>query len=240
MTDRFMAERFTEGRFAVDRLTMATHHPHSDWLLAYASGKMTNAHALATAAHLSQCRHCQQQVAVLQQLGGNLLEETAPVALAADSWQKLSQRLDQNAVHTSNAMTEQPPAPHSGLPAPLHKLLPYGLPRRWQRISTSVKQATLQTLPDGTLIALHHIRAGGRVPQHSHDGVEITLVLNGSFSDQHGLYRDGDFLALDETVEHTPIAAQNEDCLCLTVQAAPIRLTGPIGRWFNPLIRLMS
>jgi putative transcriptional regulator len=219
-----------------------THHPNSDWLLAYASGQMHSAHALATATHLSMCAHCRQQVATLNELGGTLLEQLPPTVLAADSWQKLARQLEQEKhqpVSTNQAATAQSRSA-SRLPAPLQQLLPDGLPRKWTRLSTSLKQATLKTLPDGTVIALHHIRAGGRVPQHTHEGIEMTLVLNGSFSDQHGLYQSGDLLVLDETVDHTPTAVQNEDCLCLTVQSAPLRLTGPIGRWFNPLLRALS
>ncbi|MFZ5842476.1 MAG: ChrR family anti-sigma-E factor [Pseudomonadota bacterium] len=220
-----------------------THHPHADWLLAYASGHMPSAQALATACHLSGCAICRQQLSSLNALGGGLLEQLPPTTLASDSWQKMLRRLEQDqaapVAPVAVPLAASPRAGTGALPAPLHKLLPDGLPRKWTRLSTSLKQATLKELPDGTLIALHHIRAGGKVPQHTHEGTEITLVLNGSFSDQRGLYQDGDFLVVDETVDHTPTAVENEDCLCLTVQSAPLRLTGPIGRWFNPLIRAL-
>ncbi len=217
-----------------------THHPTSDWLLSYASGQMSSAHALATAAHLSACAQCRLQLSSLNNVGGSLLEQLPPAALASDSWQKLSRRLtDQQAPQSAVAAAPASAAPAS-LPAPVRALLPEGLPRKWTRLGTRLKQATLKELPDGTLVALHYIRAGGQVPQHTHDGIEITLVLNGSFSDQHGLYQSGDMLVLDEHTDHTPTAVQNEDCLCLTVQSAPIRLTGPIGRWFNPLVRALS
>ncbi len=219
-----------------------SHHPTADWLLAYASGHMDSAPALATAAHLATCANCRLQLSTLNRLGGDLLEQLPPCNLAEGSLQKILRRLD------DTPATRSPAASHpattfrntvQGLPAPLAKLLPDGLPKRWTRISGSLKQATLKTLADGTIVALHHIRAGGRVPQHSHDGTEITLVLNGSFSDQMGLYQAGDFMVADETIDHTPTAVENEDCLCLTVQTAPLRLTGPIGRWFNPLVRAL-
>lgn len=218
-----------------------THHPHADWLLAYASGHMPSAQALATACHLANCAVCRQQLSSLNALGGGLLEQLPPTTLASDSWQKMLHRLEQDKREPIPKVTAAADAARRhDLPAPLQKLLPDGLPRKWTRLGSSLRQASLKTMPDGTLIALHHIRAGGKVPQHTHEGTEITLVLNGSFSDQHGLYQDGDFLVLDETVDHTPTAVQNEDCLCLTVQTAPLRLTGPIGRWFNPLIRALS
>lgn len=223
------------------------HHPDADWLLAYASGRQAPAQALATASHLALCPVCRQQLAALNALGGTLLEQVTPVALRADSWQHMLARLQRAPTAAAAAdvlpMAATMMATTSGqrdvaeLPAPLRKLLPQGWPRHWRWRGSSLQQATLQHLPDGTVIALHRIRAGGKVPRHRHDGIEITVVLDGSFSDQFGLYQTGDMLVLDETVEHRPTAMQNEDCLCLTIQAAPVRLTGPIGRWFNPLIR---
>jgi putative transcriptional regulator len=34
-----------------------------------------------------------------------------------------------------------------------------------------------------------------------------------------------------------PTADDDGDCVCLAVTDAPLRLTGPIGRLFNPFIR---
>jgi putative transcriptional regulator len=36
---------------------------------------------------------------------------------------------------------------------------------------------------------------------------------------------------------HLPLAAQNEECICLTVQQAPVLFTGWLWRWLNPLLR---
>ena len=33
----------------------------------------------------------------------------------------------------------------------------------------------------------------GKVPAHDHKGLEVTVVLQGSFSDGDGIYREGDF-----------------------------------------------
>ena len=74
-------------------------------------------------------------------------------------------------------------------------------------------------------VALQKISAGAKVPAHDHCGVELTVVLRGSFSDSDGLYQEGDFLLKSPGEVHQPHACSHEDCLCLTVQNAPIRMT---------------
>ena len=84
-------------------------------------------------------------------------------------------------------------------------------------------------------VALHRIDAGGKAPEHDHRGREITVVLTGSFSDEDGVYQPGDFLVREPGDTHRPFAARNEDCICLSVLEAPIKLTG-IKRILNPFL----
>ena len=221
---------------------MAVHHPSLDLLQAYSAGNTHPALALAVAAHCSMCSLCRQRLAQLNEIGGTLLENVAPVELSDNGWQALQARLQQPEVlqrqqEKAESMVE---VTHSKLPAPLSKLMPQGLPKKFTRIGWSLRQATLKTMSDGTVIALHHISAGGTTPRHTHEGQEVTLVLEGSFSDENGLYQPGDFLLVDEHTDHRPTASKNEDCLCFTVQLAPLKLTGPIGKWFNPIIRALQ
>ncbi len=76
------------------------------------------------------------------------------------------------------------------------------------------------------------------MPVHTHEGTELTLVLAGAFSDAHGHFLRGDVAEADASVEHQPVADPGEDCLCLAVTDAPLRLTGPFGRLLNPFLRI--
>jgi putative transcriptional regulator len=84
---------------------------------------------------------------------------------------------------------------------------------------------------------LYRIRAGKKMPQHTHEGSEYTLVIRGAFSDVTGRYGRGDVAISDEDLDHTPIAEAGEECLCFAVMDAPLRLTGPIGRFLNRFVR---
>jgi putative transcriptional regulator len=84
---------------------------------------------------------------------------------------------------------------------------------------------------------LYRIRAGKKMPQHTHEGSEYTLVIRGAFSDVTGRYGCGDVAISDEDIDHTPVAEAGEECLCFAVMDAPLRLTGPIGRFFNRFVQ---
>ncbi len=106
---------------------------------------------------------------------------------------------------------------------------------RWQRQLPGFRRAKVSNA-DGLEAALLWIKAGRRMPSHSHDGSEITLVLQGAFRDESGRYGRGDIAIADHEVDHRPVAEDGEDCICLAVTDAPLRLTGPIGKIFSRLM----
>lgn len=78
-----------------------------------------------------------------------------------------------------------------------------------------------------------HIEPGGSVPEHTHKGYELTLLLAGSFSDDKGEYVAGDFIMLDNTHTHKPISENG--CLCYTVANDALHFTQGINRLLNPI-----
>ena len=83
---------------------------------------------------------------------------------------------------------------------------------------------------------LLRIPAGKPVPEHGHGGRELTLVLSGSFSDSTGRFSRGDLEDADETLEHQPIAGEEEDCICLAVTDAPLRFKSRLLRLVQPVL----
>ncbi|RYZ78888.1 MAG: transcriptional regulator, partial [Moraxellaceae bacterium] len=87
-------------------------------------------------------------------------------------------------------------------------------------------------------VAFQRITSGGKVIEHDHRGLEVTLVLHGSFSDEGGVYNEGDFLVRNPGDVHRPTATQNQDCLCLSVTEAPVSVTGFFGKFINPFLTI--
>ena len=108
----------------------------------------------------------------------------------------------------------------------------------WQRLTPALRISRLRTGDPDNEFALYHIKAGGSIPKHTHRGTELTLVIEGSFSDEEGVYHPGDFLMRDAEHVHTPTAAQTSDCICIGVLDAPIRFTAWNYRMLNPFLKL--
>ena len=71
------------------------------------------------------------------------------------------------------------------------------------------------------------------MPEHTHKGFELTLLLDGSFSDDKGEYVKGDFIMLDASIKHNPIS--QDGCLCYTVANDALHFTQGINKLLNPI-----
>ena len=80
---------------------------------------------------------------------------------------------------------------------------------------------------------LLRIDPGGVVPEHTHKGFELTLLLEGEFEDELGTYVKGDFICLDSTHKHSP--KTQKGCLCLTVVNDALHFTKGMSKLLNPI-----
>ncbi len=82
------------------------------------------------------------------------------------------------------------------------------------------------------------IPPGRAVPDHSHNGLELTLVLQGAFSDETGCFGVGDLELADQSLEHTPVADDGAECICLAATDAPLRFSSLIPSLLQPIFRI--
>ena len=100
-----------------------------------------------------------------------------------------------------------------------------------------VRQSILATGAHGT-VRLLYIPPGQAVPDHGHNGLELTLVLQGSFSDETGRFGVGDVEVADEDLEHTPVADGGPPCICLAATDMPLKFNSFVPRMLQPLFRI--
>lgn len=217
------------------------HHPGDDLLIAYAAGSQDEPVALVVATHLAFCPRCRKEVERLEALGGVLLEEQEAEPLAEKSLEQALARLDEAA--PDEPTPSRRPGPRSAevdpvIPCPLRDYLGDGLDQLDWTAFRGLEKVELLPEFHGFRTRLMRIRSGSAMPTHTHDGSELTLVLAGGFSDESGHFVRGDVAESDPSINHQPVADPGEDCLCLAVTDAPIRLTGPFGRLLNPFLRI--
>ena len=76
------------------------------------------------------------------------------------------------------------------------------------------------------------------MPDHTHTGTELTLVLTGAFSHDGGRFACGDVEDADSTVDHQPVVEDGEECVCLVAMEGQLHLRGWIGRLMQPFVRM--
>jgi putative transcriptional regulator len=66
--------------------------------------------------------------------------------------------------------------------------------------------------------------------EHGHGGTELTLVLEGAFSDSTGEYLPGDIQEVADEIEHSPVADKVAGCICLIASEERARFRGVVGK----------
>ena len=207
---------------------MITHHPNDFTLTEFAAGTLDEGRGLVAAEHLARCEQCRKFVSGMEHIGGRMLEQAEPAALAADARDKALARIDQPERISASAVVQKNVMPLSQYPAG---------PWRW--IAPGLRLRKID-MPAGTPTRVFMLKAapGIKLPQHSHTGTEMTCVLSGAFIHEGGRFAAGDCDDADQDVEHSPVVDVGEECICLVAMQGTIKLRGMVGRLLQPLIRL--
>ena len=103
---------------------------------------------------------------------------------------------------------------------------------KWKQVYKGFSEYT-PDIQDDDELKLIKMEPGSSVPLHSHGGKEYILVLQGSFRDEYGTYSTGDIQINDQKIKHTPIASNDEGCVCLTITERDVIFFGKFGSLLN-------
>ena len=203
----------------------------------YAAGRLRPAPALVVASHLAMSPSSRRFAAGLESVGGALLDQEPMAELSAGLFERTLAQLDI-------------PVRPSGLPpARSHEALDMGIaipaplarrsigPWKWLGPGMRFARVDMPEDPDHNLILLR-VPAGRALPEHSHSGEEVTLVLKGAFHDEAGRYGAGDLILEDEETDHTPMVDGEGECICLAAIEGPMKIRNWLGRMVQPFLGL--
>lgn len=215
-------------------MTDIKHHLTDALLMGYSAGALPEAFNLVVATHISVCDECRARLAEFDTVGGAVLDSVETEALNDDA---LALALARIAGELPEDL--QPVVASTGVfPRPLQDYVGGDVEAvNWRYIGGGVRQAILETSKDAT-VRLLHIPAGTAVPDHGHKGTEITMVLQGAYRDDDGVYARGDIEVADEALVHTPIAEPGEDCICIAATDARLKFNALLPKIAQPFLRI--
>jgi putative transcriptional regulator len=189
------------------------HHPSDALLVDYAAGSMGPAQSMVIATHVHACAECRAQVAAAEAAGGALLDEIGSATLSADALDRALARLDEPGSEPAPLARTRVSQPGDWIAVPA-EVAQAAARKRW--VAPGVWVAPVEVgAGDGPLCYLLRVGQRMRMPQHTHAGCELTLVLKGAFADGRVRYGAGDLSEADDAVEHSPAILEGQECVCL-------------------------
>lgn len=215
------------------------HHLDPATLMAFSAGCLGEALSAVAAAHLEMCPDCRIALADLDLIGGALLS-ALPAKSEAGARSALPSLPGDVVPLPGRKASVNPKAPlqHAGDPELFAARMGVDLRNvPWRRLGPGVWHHRLPLSPGmkGDLRLLK-IAAGKRMPEHGHSGSELTLVLEGAYRDDSGVYRCGDIQDVDGDQEHQPVADEQMGCVCVIANENPVRYKSIVNRLLQPLV----
>ena len=215
-------------------MTKIKHHLNDELLMAYSAGTLPEAFNLIIAAHISMCDECRARLLSFDAVGGAVLEDTSEVQMSDGSLEATLALISKGPKDPIQVVEKT----SSSFPQPLWDYAGRDLADvRWRSVGMGVKQSILKTSKDATARLLY-IPAGSAMPDHGHNGLELTLVLQGAFEDEDDYFGPGDLEIADQHVHHTPVATIDQDCVCLAVTDAKLKFSSLVPRIAQPFLRI--
>ncbi|PKI14848.1 ChrR family anti-sigma-E factor [Colwellia sp. 12G3] len=223
---------------------MINHHPKFELIQAFVNGDLPASLSAGIAIHADMCAVCQQKIAQFtEQVAENSFEEEFLDRFIVDDNDALESIAAINFDHMIDDIVQS-----SDIDIAIPKTeksiefngVKYMLPSVLNNMVLSKKanigkltRTRIQLNEDEIHTSLLHIKPGGGVPEHTHKGFELTVLLAGSFHDESGEYVKGDFIMLDGSDQHHPVSTNG--CLCYTVANDALHFTQGINKLLNPI-----
>jgi len=198
-----------------------------DIITDYAAGKLSPAKHIMVACQSEISDAVAQRIAFQEGLAASMLEQGTSEPLSPLFMGNALAALPQQTHNHPPAA----PAPSGGLaPQSLRHMLGHGLKdMQWKSMVPGVAVHDVlgnRHTKDGDRLYLLKAKGGMKMPQHSHNGEEWTLILTGSYTIGDTRYARGDLHIEDETETHAPHIDEGEDCICLVMTQGPLKMQG--------------
>jgi len=207
-----------------------------DALLArYVAGMLPEPARVLVESHLAIKADNRGMTAGLESFAGRALDAELPVALSNPD-KRVARILASDAPMAADEATTR--HAYGLFPRPLRDFVGFDVGDvPWRTKMPGYREHVVGEI-DGCHVTLFAIRPGRKIPGHTHEGTELSLVLDGDFRDGIGHYGRGDISVADDTIDHRPIAGRDRPCIGFAVTDGPLRLTGRLHQRLGDILGL--
>lgn len=217
-------------------------------LVNFAAGRLCPQEELLVSAARQLNPDIRARIAQFEALGAQAMCAAEPAPVQADCLAKVMEKIGGCTPVKACSPESKSPCPDApaelDIPGTVYALITAlcaSQPQRWRRMKRGVSHMELHlavATPVRKKLQLMKLAPHQATPPHGHGGTEITLVLQGSFTDSLGTFQKGDVVVLtDPQLIHQPQAG-DEGCICLTLTESLLRFRDPFTRVMNAFWRV--
>ncbi len=215
-------------------------------MMGFASGSLSPAESLIVASHIALKPELKADLCFYEEVGGALLDGIEPCVMSQNCLDSVLASIDE--IIDTN-ISDEKPADNLQTACDIAKgQLPASIARyvdcesidglKWKKLFKGVETIDLNIDDDGAIVRLLRLEPGYVAPEHKHEEFELTLILDGAYTDQFGAYEVGDLSIIDEdAVSHSPRACPEQGCICLVATFAPLKFKNPLHRLINTFVK---
>jgi len=198
-----------------------------DAITDYALGTLSPAKHVMLACQSEISEAVADRVAFQEDIAASLIEEGTGESLSPLFMGNVLANLPPQEGANENSASETA----DGLaPKSLRHMLGHGLKdMQWKSLIPGVAVHDImgnRKTVDGDRLYLLKAKGGMRMPDHSHNGEEWTLILTGSYTVGDKRFTRGDMHIEGEDETHAPHIDEGEDCICLVMTQGPLKMQG--------------
>ena len=220
---------------------MISFHPKYKDLQAFSAGNCEPAMALMVSAHVDMCTQCRHDCIDIQAgMARELFDQSPQVDSLGNQFTQMMSQITDLPVAKIERLKPNPSAIElDGKFFEVPRALQCHVRNtgNWSRLVGKLWQAPVD-LGDIGQANFMYMEKGGRVPEHTHKGTELTLVVDGQYGDGISEYDCGDFTIMNSQHNHLPHSEADDGCLVFTIVDQPLHFTAGIARLLNPFSHL--
>lgn len=198
-----------------------------DAITDYALGALSPAKHVMLACQSEISDAVAERVAFQEDLAASLIEDGASQSLSPLFMGNVLANLPPQESANENKASE---ASYGLAPKSLRHMLGHGLKdMKWKSLVPGVAVHDImgdRKTKDGDRLYLLKAKGGMKMPDHSHNGEEWTLILTGSYTVGDKRFTRGDMHIEGEDEIHAPHIDEGEDCICLVMTQGPLKMQG--------------